>query len=666
MIRDMKGIIAVYLLASMTVQAQSPDSIWARSLKKYERQDYNGVVEDMNLLLKSNSGFAEAYYNRGIARLNLGDMDGACYDLQIAQEKGTDENRRYVSYLCNQEIIRDLVIKQSYNKQKVYADRGFRPKYTRADTLRGALRPERTCYDVYFYNLDVKILPKHKRITGRNSIYFHVVQSARTLQVDLFDNFTITGITWNGMSLPHKRIYNAIFITFPRELEKGENLVLEISYRGRPVKAPNPPWDGGFVWDRDKNKNLWLGVACEHLGASSWWPNKDHLTDKPDSMLIQLEVPRGYQAVANGNLRQVDAAGKKYDRFSWFVSYPINNYNVTFYVGKYAAFNDTLIQGTDTVRFDYNVLDYNLDIAREHFRQTRDVIGFYNKAFGMYPFLHDGFALVESPYEGMEHQSAIAYGNEYNRNNNSNVNEFRNRIYDYIIVHEAAHEWWGNSVTASDMADIWIHEGFATFAELMFLENRFSRDEYLYELSEKCRYIFNIWPMVQNRDVNENTFAGNDVYNKAAMMLHCLRCSLDDDSLFFELIRSFCLKYRYHTVTTKDFIDFSNQYSGKDFSAFFRKYLYDIRLPVLTYTYQREDGDILLKYRWTGVEDGFIMPFAIATDRKKSFRLVAGTTWQETRLSGTSWFNFYNLYTGYQGCPVNAFTYYNTVCTNPQ
>jgi aminopeptidase N len=486
------------------------------------------------------------------------------------------------------------------------------------------------------------------------------MQPTRRIQVDLFDNFEITAITWEGQTLPWYREFNAVFIDFPRQLNTGESQYISITYRGKPVKAPDPPWDGGFVWQRDKNRDLWLGVACEHLGASSWWPTKDHMTDKPDSMQITLEVPRGYEAISNGNLLKKEAADSRFDRFTWFVHYPINNYNITFYVGKYTAFIDTLIQGKDTLRLDYNVLTDNLEIAREHFRQTHEIIAFYNEAFGFYPFPKDGFGLVESSYEGMEHQSAIAYGNNFGKD----TEVYRNQVYDYIIVHEAAHEWWGNSVTACDMADIWIHEGFATYAECLFLENKLGREEYLYELSDKSRYIFNVWPLVQNRDVNENTFASNDVYNKGAMLLHCLRCTINNDSVFFGLLRDFCVSNRYKTISTDDFINFVNRYTGSDYTAFFRIFLYDTRLPVLSYKYVFDNGDLMLRYRWTGVEDGFVMPFGIQTDRKESLRLLANNLWQEVRLPDAQWFNFYNLWNGYAGSKDNSYTYFHTRCEN--
>ncbi len=648
-------------LSAISIQAQTPDSIWQRSLNRFDQSDYIGVIEDMNALLKVIPDFANGLYNRGIARLNMGDIDKACDDLNLARAAGSNENKQFTNFLCDPKYVRDLLLKQFYKDEKVYPELGYRPKYTRADTLRGMLRPERTCFDVYFYNLDVKIIPRGKKIEGSNMVYFHVKEPAKTIQIDLFDRYTVTGISWKGVSLHFRREFNAIFIDFPENLKPGTDQVIRISYRGKPMNAPNPPWDGGFVWQHDKNKDLWLGVACEHLGASSWWPNKDHLSDKPDSMLINLTIPRGYQAVSNGNLRNTTQVDSHYDKFSWFVSYPINNYNVTFYVGKYVAFSDTVKDAVDTVRLDYNVLDYNLDVAKKHFMQTRDVVGFYDKAFGPYPFKRDGFGLVESPYEGMEHQSAIAYGNGFDKNTGS---EYRNRIYDYIIVHEAAHEWWGNSVTAADMADIWIHEGFATYAELMFLENRFGKEEYMYELAEKCKYIFNIWPMVQNRNVNENTFASNDVYTKGAMMLHCLRCTINNDSTFFGMIHGFWMKFRYHTVNSYDFIKYVNEYTGTDYTPFFDKFLFETRLPVLTYVYKHENDSILLKFRWTGVEDGFRMPFGIANEKKEGIRLVGTTSWQEITIPESHWFSFFNLYSGYLGCPDNAFTYFNTSCEN--
>lgn len=656
------GLILSFLTASL-VQAQTYDSIWQQSIKNFEQQNFHGTIEDLTVLLKTTPDFPDAYYNRGIARINLGDIENACIDLQTAQSYGLAISKDFFNYTCSPDLIRNLLVKEYYKNEVVLPELGYRPKYTRADTLRGALNDNRSCYDVHYYDLRVRIIPKGKRIEGSNVIYFRVKNPTSRIQVDLFDNFEITSVLWKDQPLPWHREYNAIFIDFPQTLQMQEYHNITIQYRGKPRIAPNPPWDGGFVWKRDKNKDLWLGVACEHLGASSWWPNKDHLTDKPDSMQIVLEVPKDYQAVSNGNLRKSEVADRQYNRFYWFVQYPINNYNVTFYVGKYTSFSDTLIQDRDTLSLDYNVLHFNLESAREHFRQTREVVAFYNEAFGYYPFPKDGFGLVESPYEGMEHQSAIAFGSGFEKNSNM---EYRNEKYDYIIVHEAAHEWWGNSVTASDMADIWIHEGFATYAEYLFLEKKLGKEEYLYELTDKSRYIFNVWPLVQNRNVNENTFASNDVYNKGAMLLHCLRCSINNDSVFLGMLKDFCMTNRYKTVTSDDFIGFVNHYTGSDYTAFFRLFLYGTKLPVLAYRYTTENNDLLLTYRWIGVDEGFKMPFGIGTNNKESFRMVGETSWKQVRLANTAWFNFYNLWKGYDGCADNSFTYFNTHCENNQ
>ena len=316
---------------------------------------------------------------------------------------------------------------------------------------------------------------------------------------------------------------------------------------------------------------------------------------------------------------------------------------------------------TDTLMLNYNVLRWNLEKAKEHFQQVKEVLSFYSGAFGEYPFKKDGFGLVESPYEGMEHQTAIAYGNGY-----TNQENYRNNQYDYIIVHESAHEWWGNSVTAFDMADIWIHEGFATYAELMFLENALGRDDYLFELNRYAQYILNIWPMVQHRDVNENSFAGNDVYFKGAMMLHCLRCDLNNDSLFFKMIHDFAVQNRYRVVTSNDFVSFVNYYTGKNYKPFFDKFLYDTGHPVLDYTFYSENGDLTVRYKWIHVEQGFSMPFAIENDQGETFRLEASTEWRETKLSRSDWFNFFNSWKGYESCPWNSFTWYATHWENTE
>ena len=646
------------MIMALRLNAQDSSGIWQEAINRFNQKDYHGVIEYMDRFLKQIPGAATALYNRGIAKLNLGDYEAACVDFKAAKDLGFNVDDKFYGWLCDKDYVLKILKKQFYKNTELYADNDYRPHYTRKDTLRGALRPERTCFDVYFYDLEVKIIPKGKKIEGQNDIYFHVMEPTRRIQIDLFDNYTIREISRNGESLKYTREYNAVFVDFPQSLKKGEDQKITIRYSGKPLKAPNPPWDGGFVWKKDDHKNQWVGVACEQLGASSWWPNKDHLTDEPDSMKITIDVPQKYMAVSNGMLRHVSEPEKNYRKYEWFVSYPINNYDVTFYMGKFDYFTDTVDINGKNLLMKYYVLPDNLEKAKEHFKQADEVVKFYSKVFGEYPFMRDGFGLVESPYEGMEHQTAIAYGNGYD--NTQDSHSYRNKKYDYIIVHEAAHEWWGNSLTAGDMADVWLHEGFATYAEVLFIENKFGRDDYLYELNQRRQNIFNFWPMVENYNVNENSFASSDVYFKGATLLHCLRCTLNDDSLFFRIIKDYCVENRYKIVTTQSFIDFVNKLSGKDFSAFFDKYLYDTKLPVLKYKFHKENDKLVLTYRWDGVKEGFFMPFAIRTNDNKSIRLEATTHDQTVTLENVKWFDFYNEWQGYEGIADNSFTYFRT------
>lgn len=651
-------IIAIsFMILYYPLRAGEPDSIWNEGINNFRKENYHGAINNMNEYLKIKPDNSTAIYNRGLARIKLGDTDKACLDLLKAQAAGFRKKTKFIRYYCDPAYMLKFLKKFYYKDEDLLYEKGYRPEYTRADTLRGALRAERNCFDVYYYDLTVRIIPGGKRITGRNNIYFTVLESSQSIQIDLFENYTIKNIKWNNRELDFQREFNAVFIKFPEILNPQESHIISVEYYGRPGIAKNPPWDGGFVWKRDKKFNRWVGVACEHLGASSWWPNKDHLTDEPDSMTINIEVPEKYKAISNGTLKGVETADKSYNRFVWFVSYPINNYNVTFYMGKFIQFSDTLILDNDTLQMKYHVLPYNLEKARKHFQQAPEVVKFYSDIFGKYPFMRDGFGLVEAPYAGMEHQSAIAYGNSYS---NKNDHAYRNKQYDYIIVHEAAHEWWGNSVSAGDMAEAWIHEAFATYAELLFIENVFGKEEYLYETMNKSYYIYNFWPMVQNKHVNENSFASNDIYNKGAIMLHSLRCTINNDSLFFKIIKEFNVRNRYRIVDTDDFVEFVNKNTKEDYSAFFNKYIYDTRIPVLEYSFDLNQDDLIFTYKWTEVEEGFKMPFCIQTNEKKAVRLVGTTQVQEILFKNTSWFNFFNHWKGPEGIEDNSFTYFWT------
>ncbi|HEY4786076.1 MAG TPA: M1 family metallopeptidase, partial [Bacteroidales bacterium] len=398
------------------------------------------------------------------------------------------------------------------------------------------------------------------------------------------------------------------------------------------------------------------------LGASSWWPDKDHPSDEPDSARLTFIVPKGYDVVSNGRFQGKKDVDKDYTSHTWFVDDPINNYDITFYLGKFSHFSDTITNKYGKYPLDYYVLPYNFEEAQKCFGQAKQVLEFYEKAFGEFPFMKDKYCLVESPYEGMEHQGAIAYGNDFNKQAKDQM--YLDKKYDYIIVHESAHEWWGNSVTASDMADIWLQEGFATYSEMMFIEHVDGYAMYVKEMKREMERIYNIWPVVENYNVNENAFASNDCYMKGATILHNLRCTIDSDSLFFKIIKDFALKYEKKIVTTTDFIHMVNEYTGNNYSAFFKKFLYDKNLPVLKYSYRKVGNDIVLKYQWDEVDKGFVMPFSIWAGANQNLRLVGTTDPQEITLKNTSSFHFYTVWIDPEKAPRNGFTYYWTKCAN--
>lgn len=656
---------AVFLFfLSVTVawsQADTIPALWTEGLNYMEEADYLRGYEAFTKYLELYPDNAQAYHNRAICLYKLGDAEASCDDLANASAMGSGKNSWLESRLCHNDFVRNQQLRHYYRNEETYPERGYRPIYDRQDSLRGSIYPRRACYDVFFYDLTVKIIPGKKSIEGSNTIWFKGVETSNEIQVDLAEKFTIESISMNHDELQFTREGDAVFITLSVEPEKDYNITIE--YSGAPDVAIRPPWFSGFVWRRDRKLNRWVSVTSEYKGASLWWPLKDHLTDRPDSMAINIEAPDKFDVISNGQFRGREPAGRNFLRHKWFVNYPINSYNVTFYMGKYDQIYDTVFTGIDTLPVRYDVMPYNKEKAEKHFTQAADVLRVYSNAFGPFPFPKDNFRMVEAPYEGMEHQTAIAYGYSYSNRNNSIT--YLNRNYDYIIVHEAAHEWWGNAVAASDYADIWLHEGFATYAEILFIEAMDGYQASINELHNRMQFILNIWPMVQNRNVNENSFVGGDVYNKGAAMIHCFRSTLNNDSLFMNLLRDFNLAFRRKTITTDDFLSYVNDYTKKDYTDFFNKYLYETELPLLKYTYERAGDGIILSYFWSGVRNGFEMPFSITTfPDKKAYRIEATTKRQEVFIPGTESLSFFNNAILPENCPRNGLTYYRTKCVN--
>lgn len=503
--------------------------------------------------------------------------------------------------------------------------------FTKADTLRGALRPERTCYDVHYYVLDVRIDPRKKAIRGFVDINYTAVSDFERLQIDLFENMTIDRILHQDKELSYTREYNAVFVDFPAVQEAGSEGSIRVHYHGRPTVAANAPWDGGFVWSEDRRGRDWIAVACEGTGASLWWPNKDHLSDEPDSMLISLTVPNGLMAVANGNLLDVDE-GSKETRYDWFVSYPIDNYNVTLNIGHYAHFSDAYYADDgDTLALDYYVIDYNEARAKEHFEQTKTVLACYEKYLDKYPFWEDGFAMVETPYLGMEHQSAIAYGNQYMRGYLGGMIP-RDMDWDYIIVHETGHEYFGNSIGCHDMAEMWIQESFTTYLEAVYVEYTMSYDDANRYLAKQQLFIYNQEPIIGPKDVNWDHWKGSDHYFKGSWVLHTLRHAIGDDEKWWAIFKGFYREHSLSLVTTEDFLAYVNEATGNDWTAFFDQYLRYPQPPLLEYQLEEKGKNLKVRYRWVTDVEQFVMPVVVGNGEKEITILPNTSEWQEAVL----------------------------------
>ena len=501
------------------------------------------------------------------------------------------------------------------------------PVFTHGDTLRGMLTPERRCYDLRYYHLDVKIDPGRQYLEGSNTIRFTADSTFDRMQVDLFHNMSVDKITLDGgAEVPFDRDSNAIFIRLPHPLAKGSGHEVKVSYSGYPQVAKNPPWDGGFTWKKDSSGNPWVVVTCQGTGASLWWPNKDHQSDKPDSVLISVTVPAGLMDVSNGRLRAETKLPGGWTRWDWFVSYPINNYNVTVNVGKYAHFSDLYGSGKDALTLDYYVLPYHLQEAKVQFEQAKLMLASFEKYFGKYPFYRDGYKLIESPHNGMEHQSGIAYGNRFLRGYVGRASSEVGLKFDFIIVHESAHEWWGNSVTSKDVADMWIHEGFGAYAEALYVEDHFGRDESLAYINGKKQNVHNTEPIIGTYNVQKE--GSGDMYDKGQLVLNTLRSVIDDDSLWFSILRGIQSAYAYSTVTTDTIVGFVNRKTGKDFTYFFDQYLKHPAPPHLEVVTRKKGSKVTAKYRWAADVPDFRMPVKAGVSEKTLGWIYPTPVWQ--------------------------------------
>jgi aminopeptidase N len=499
---------------------------------------------------------------------------------------------------------------------------GQTDKPTRRDTLRGTLSELRSCYDVTHYDLLVRIDTSYQSIWGENTITFRAERDFRVMQVDLFANMVVSKITFQGQTLNLSREYDAINIEFPHDLKAGERYSITIQYFGKPLVAKNPPWDGGFVWETDNRGLPWITVACQGTGASLWWPCKDHLSDEPDSMDIHCQVPPGLMCISNGQDRGIstDKYGKPV--FNWHVSYPINNYNVTLNIGDYVHLHDTYTASDgDTLSLDYYVLRESEAQAHTHFQQVKPMLSCYETYLGKYPFWNDGYALVQTPYLGMEHQGAIAYGNRFLSGYLGSDRSGQKLPFDYIIIHETGHEWWGNSVSAADIADMWIHESFCTYSEAIYTEC-------VYGYDTAMTYVNALRGTVQNKTAIMGVYGLNreghyDMYVKGMLFLNTLRHVIHNDSLWWSLIYEMAGKEFYHRTTNYDeVVAYFNRKSGMNMAPLFDQYVKHHRLPQLEYVTRKKRNKTVTAVRWVADVPDFAMPLTCSIDGEESQVLI--------------------------------------------
>ena len=501
--------------------------------------------------------------------------------------------------------------------------------FTRQDTLRGSITPEREWWDLTYYHLDIEVKPDERFISGKNTIHYKVLKPFQVMQIDLQTPMSIEKVTQNNEELEVIHEGNAHFIQLNEAQNKGDLNAITVHYQGHPKVAVRAPWDGGLSWKKDENGKHFIATSCQGLGASVWWPNKDHMYDEVDSMLISVTNPKGLSNISNGRLRGIEE-GTDTVTSHWFVSNPINNYGVNINIGDYVNFSEVYKGEKGDLDLDYYVLSYNLDKAKEHFKDTPRMMEAFEHWFGPYPFYEDSFKLVEVPYLGMEHQSSVTYGNKYLKGylGNDLSRTGWGLKFDFIIIHEAGHEWFANNITNRDIADMWIHESFTAYSENLFLDYHYGKEASADYVIGTRANIRNEKPIIGQYNVNNE--GSGDMYYKGANMLHTLRQLIEDDEKWRRILRGLNNTFYHQTVSTKQIEGFISKESGKDLSAFFNQYLRDTRIPTLEY--KMDDGK--LQYRYTNIVDDFDMPIEATIDGTLQW-LFPTNNWQTLTVNGT-------------------------------
>ncbi|PWS27132.1 peptidase M1 [Pedobacter yonginense] len=501
---------------------------------------------------------------------------------------------------------------------------------SKADSLRGSLTPLRTCYNINYYHLDVKIDIDEKSVSGSNEFVFTATQDFTKLQFDLFSNLKVEKVMYKGAELAFTREYNAVFVTFQKAIKKGTKDKFTVFYSGKPNVARNPPWDGGFIFRKDSAGNPWASVACQGLGASVWWPNKDHQSDEVDSMMISITAPKGLQDVSNGKLKSIEPQPDGSNKYNWFVSNPINNYDIAFYIGKYSHWEDSYAGENGKLSIDYWALQTDSAKARPHWdADVKPMLKCFEYWFGPYPFYKDGYKLVQAPHLGMEHQSAVAYGNGFKKGylGRDLSGTGHGLKWDFITIHESGHEWFGNNITSKDIADMWVHEGFTDYSETLFTECTESKDagnEYVIGIRKN---IANDVPVIGPYGVNKE--GSGDMYYKGANLIHTIRQLVNNDEKFRQILRGLNKTFYHKTVTTAEIENYIAKQSGLKLDKVFDQYLRHSKIPL--FEYKIKNGT--LSYRWVTDVKGFDMPIQV-TLKNGTYSLLNPTNqWKSTKLS---------------------------------
>ena len=473
---------------------------------------------------------------------------------------------------------------------------------TRADQLRGEYGRYRANNDLLSYRLDIRVDPDRKFLSGTNTIRFKMLADDTRIQLDLYDNLDIDEIRLGATVLEYERELNSFFVKFPSTLKAGKTYAVDVRYSGSPREQGR---FGGIAFRKDPDGQHWINTACEGEGASIWWPNKDQWRDEVEEMELRVAVPDNLVDVSNGKFVGKTDLGDGYTRWDWHIQYPINNYNVSLNIGNYTHFADRL----GDLRLDFYVLPGSLEKAKVQFAQAKPMIEAFERFFGEYPFKKDGYKLIEAPYSGMEHQSAVTYGNRFA---NGYLEKDWTGVgisprFDFIIIHESGHEWFGNAITAADVSDQWIHEGWTTYLEDLYVEHMFGREDALKYINGYKSKVRNREPIITQRGIHRTP--SQDMYFKGALFLHTLRSVVDDDERWWKVLRDLFQQFKYQNIMTEDLVQFFNARFGRNLTPIFDQYLRRAALPTLELAFNEKEGT--LAYRWDAAERSFAMPIKV-------------------------------------------------------